>query len=462
MRPPLTGARRTRRPPDADPDALLVRALGTRQLTAAVFNYIVGVGIFGLPALVFAALGTAAPLAYLACAAIMTLVVLVFAAAGSRVSMTGGPYAYVEVALGPLPALLCGALNFLSDVSAIGAVAVLFGTSTASLLGVQGAAWNAALVIATAVAMAVMNIRGIGLGARIVEVSTVAKLLPMGLFVVAGLFFIAPGNLQLPTLPPARDFAGAIGVLIFAFTGIEGALVPSGEVRDPSRTVPRAAIAALVLVTVLYLGIQLVATGLLGAALGQHPDDPLAAAAAVAFGRAGRILMLTATALSAAGWMSGSILAAPRNLFALARDGFLPRRFAHVHPRFRTPDVAIAAYVTLGIALALSGTFVRLAIVSAAASLVVYFLSAAALIVMRRRDVRTSGEPFRLPGGDAVPILACAAIAWVVWQTLGRADLEALGIVVAATVVLYAARAARVRSAGDGRDTDAAPSPERV
>ena len=105
-----------------NPDALLTRALGTRQLAAGIFNYTVGSGIFALPAIAMGMLGPAAPTAYLVCAILIGLVVLCFAEAGSRVAATGGPYAYVEVALGPFVGFLGGALNYVTQLTATAAL----------------------------------------------------------------------------------------------------------------------------------------------------------------------------------------------------------------------------------------------------------------------------------------------------------------------------------------------------
>ena len=246
-------------------------------------------------------------------------------------------------------------------------------------------------------------------------------------------------------MPSAGKVASTAGTLVFAFSGIEGALLPSGEVRDPARTVPRAAMLALACATLLYLAVQQVALGVMGPSLAQDTVAPLASAAAAFAGQAGRTLLLIGATVSMFGWLTGSILAGPRGLFALARDGFLPRQVAAVHPRFRTPHVAIATYAVLALALALSGTFEQLAVVSNLAALGLYFLCAIAVWVLRRRGVRSEGEPFRMHGGATVPVLACLVIAWVVWQTITRREFVAFGVVLAASVVAYALRRRRVR-----------------
>lgn len=434
-------------PAAASPDSLLVRGLGVRQLAATIFNYTVGSGIFVLPALVVAQLGGAAPLAYLLCAVVMGLVVLVFAEAGSRVSATGGPYAYVETALGPLTGFVAGVLLCVNDIAAAGAIAALLAGSVARLLGLTGPVAQGAIVTLLVAGLAAINIRGVRWGARVVEVFTAAKLVPLLFFVLVGVFFVSPANLHLGTLPSAGKLASTAGVLLFAFTGIEAALLPSGEVRDPSRTVPRAAILALGFTTLLYLAVQAVAQGVMGQALAGDTVAPLSTAAGTFAGRVGLTLLLAGASVSMFGWLTGSLLAGPRGLFALGRDGFLPRRVAAVHPRFHTPHVAIMTYAALALGLALSGTFERLAVLSNLAALGLYFLSAIAVWVLRRRGVRGHGEPFRMPGGATIPVLACLVVAWVVSQTIKAPEFAAFGVVLAVAVVVWAVRRRRAGSA---------------
>jgi amino acid transporter len=160
-------------------------------------------------------------------------------------------------------------------------------------------------------------------------------------------------------------------------------------------------------------------------------------------GRSGSALLLAGASISMFGWLTGSILAGPRALFALARDGFLPGPLAAVHPRYRTPHLAIIAYGVLAIAVSLTGTFEQLAVLSNLAALGVYFLGAVAVWRLRTRDVRSDREPFLMPGGPIVPMLACIVIAWIVTQTISMREFVALGGVLALSLVMYAVRSAR-------------------
>jgi amino acid transporter len=431
-----------------DPDRLLVRALGLRQLTAHVFNYTVGSGIFVLPAIAVAQLGSAAPLAYVACALVMACVVMIFMEAGSRITRTGGPYAYVEVGLGPFFGFVTGVLLVVAQVAAGGAIVALLGQTAARLLGLDETPWSAMLTVTLVAVLVWINVRGLRSGARVVEWSTVAKLAPLVFFVAVGVWYIEPDNLRIDAWPAAADVAATSGVLVFAFLGIESALMPTGEVRDAARTVPRAVMLALLAATTLYLAIQLVALGVLGPSLGADTVAPLASAASVFAGDAGATLLLAGATISMLGWVTGAVLAAPRTLFALARDGFLPRRLARVHPGYHTPHVAIVTYGGLVIAISLSGTFAQLAVIANLATFAVFVLGAVAVLALRRRDVRTEVAPLVIPGGPLVPLLTCLLIGWIAWQTASVREGLAFALVCALAVPAYLWRARARHSSG--------------
>src|SRR3954454_7953305 len=250
-------------------DAGLVRAIGARQLTASVINVTIGAGIFVLPAVASSGLGAAAPVAYVFCALLMALIVCCFAAAGSRVSLTGGVYAYVEIAFGPFAGFLAGVLYFLMATFAVASVSSAFAGSVGALLPIAASPPARAMLIALLFAtLAAINVLGVRPGVRLVEVAPVAKRLPLLILVASGLWFVNPEALRWPGMPGPAAIGKTAIVLIFAFAGLEVALVPSGEVRDPARTVPRALFSALAITTTLYVLIQIVAQGLLGPAMG--------------------------------------------------------------------------------------------------------------------------------------------------------------------------------------------------
>jgi amino acid transporter len=422
--------------PVATSERSLVRAIGTWALAAGVINVTVGGGIFRLPADVAAALGPAAPLAYVVCAIAMGLIVLCFAEAGSRVSLTGGPYAYVELAFGPYVGFLTGVLIWLLGTTAVAAVSTVYATNAAKLFPVfEQPTMRAILLIATFATVATVNILGVRQGSRLNGIATVAKLLPLVLLVVCGVFFVQGSNLAITTPPAIGDVMRASIVLIFAFSGVESALVPSGEVKDPARTVPRAVFVAMLAITLLYIAIQLVAQGVLGSALATS-TTPLADAAGVVLGPWGRILLLSAVVVSTFGYLSGMTLAIPRALYAFGRDGFLPAVIASVHPRYRTPHISIAVQTAIACTLAITSAFGPLAIIANVAALLVYFACSLAAWQLRRRDVRAGGIPFRVPGAGVVPVLSCLMIIGLL-SSITLLEWRSLVIVLAVASALF-------------------------
>ena len=393
-----------------------------------------------MPALVAAQLGAASPLAYVICAIAMCLFVTSFAMAGSRVSLTGGLYAYVETAFGRYIGFLAGVLYFLTAILAISGVVGLIGISVGGLIPPLATETGRFMVILFVfLFLATINIRGVRTGARAVEAVTLIKLAPLIIFVIAGIFFIRPEALAWPGWPGSEPLGRSVLQLIFAFVGVEVALVPSGEVKQPARTVPRAIFIALGITTLLYILIQLVALGVLGNDLGKSGDAGLAEAAARFLGNAGRTLMLAGLAISAFGFATSDILSSPRILFAFGRDAFIPKWFAHVHPRFHTPDVAIITYAAIAFTLSFSSTFQRLAILSNMAVLLLYVLCCLAALELNRRDIRSDGTPFKFPGAILAPILAIVVIIWILAHAK-RDEFEVTAACIAAASILYLIR----------------------
>jgi amino acid transporter len=425
----------------------LVRAVGVAGLAASIVNVTIGGGIFRLPALVAASLHAAAPLAFLVCAGAMGLIVVCFAEAGRRVDLTGGPYAYVEVAFGSYPGFLAGVLVWLLGTFAVAAVSTIFADSVGALVPLlAGPLGRAAVLITTFGALGAVNIRGVAQGTRLNAVATAAKLLPLLLLILVGAFAIRPSNLALTEPVSAAAVARASTLLIFAFCGVETALVPSGEIKDVGRTVPRGILLGMVVITAVYLAIQLVAQGVLGSGLAAE-QAPLAAAAGQVFGPWGGTMLLVGAAVSMFGYVSGMTLAVPRALFAFGRDGFLPRVVARVHPEYRTPYVAIAIQSTLVCALAITSGFERLAILANLSVLLLYAACCLAAWELARRDPEVAGATVGTVGGGAaaggagwraavVPLAACAAILWLL-TSITREEWKIACLVLLAASALF-------------------------
>jgi basic amino acid/polyamine antiporter, APA family len=418
---------------DASPDSQLSRVLGTRELTASIVNCTIGAGIFVLPAAVALGLGAAAPVAYVACAALMTLIVLCFAAAGSRVSLTGGLYAYIEVAFGGFAGFAGGVFYWSTACFSVASVATAFAGSLGVIWPALGTGVaRGAVLTALFGGLALVNVRGVKPGIRLVEAITVMKLAPLLVLVVVGAWAVNPTFLRF-TMPSLFAVGQASILLIFAFQGIEVALMPVGEVKDPARSVPRAILVALALTTLIYLAIQAIAQGVLGPELSAYADAPLAEAAGRLLGGMGKALVLAGGTISMFGYVSGDMLGTPRALFALGRDGALPSALARVHPRYRTPALAISVYAAIVAVLSISSSFNQLAVLANVSGLLLYALCVAASYELQRRDVRMAGQPFNLPGGMLIQAAALAGIVWLVSQATKREFVIEAAVLVAAS-----------------------------
>jgi len=398
----------------AERDGGLVRGIGTWALAAAIVNAVVGAGIFSLPAAMAQAAGALAPWAYLLCSVAMAAVVTCFAEAGSRVPTSGGAYGYVEAAFGPLPGFIAGMLIWASSVLACGGIAAAIADALVSPTQFYGLA-RAGVILGVIGVIVAINLRGVRGAARLVTGATAIKLVPLLVFVIAGA--LASGALPATAAAPAShaDFGRAMILALFAFCGMETVLGASGEVSNPARTLPRALAAAMLFVLLLYISIQLVAERLLGADLA-HAASPLAAAAARITPAAGMLLFAGAT-LSMAAWIASDILGAPRLLFAFARDRRLPALFGRLSPGARVPANAVVIHASLAAALALTGHFEGLAVLSSLDSAGIYILGCAAAFVIHRRRLQTAGGSLHLRvlplaalvGVGSMAVLICAA-----------------------------------------------------
>jgi len=409
--------------------------MGPWTLAASIISMIVGAGIFAAPAALAASVGPYAPVAFLACGLAMSMVAICFAEGGSRVPTSGGVYGVIEAAFGPMTGYVAGILLCVGNVLACGGIAAAFGDVIASLLPQQFAAGvRVGVIISFVGGMALVNISGVRHGARLVGATTVIKLFPLVVFIVAGLGAVHPANFHQSQILNAEGVGHAIILAVFAYVGMESSLCASGEVIRPNRTIPRALGIAMASMIVLYVLIQVVAQGILGSALASS-HAPLADA----MGRvhpALRALLLAGTAISMFGWMGSDLLGSPRQIFAFARDGQLPRILGRVHPRTHAPHIAIICYAAIAILLALFGTFAELAVLSALPIVSLYTAGCAASWVLVRRGVALAGPPLNFPFiGTATVISVSSMLAVIAMGT--RQEILALLCLIGGGVLVY-------------------------
>ncbi len=420
-------------------DEGLVRVIGTGALGLGVVNMVVGAGIFVLPGYVAAELGSAAILAYLICSVTVALVFLCFAEVGSRVSRSGGAYAYVEEAFGPFAGFVASILFWFGySALADAAITVIMVDSMTVVFPILGKSIpRAVFIIALLTFLAAVNVRGVNAGVRLYIINTLAKLVPLLLLLGAGLVVMNFENLAIPEWPSAASISAGTILLFFAFTGAECALSASGEIKNPAKTVPLGLLLGLGGLLVLYIGLQTVAQGVLGPELATNTEAPLVAVATEVFGDWGGKMLIAGAVISIYGALSGDMLGGPRVIFASSLDKNLPSFLGKVHPKYKTPYVAIIFFAIVIGVFALSGTFKYLAIVATGSLLLIDLGVSLAVLRLRQRDGLPKDGEFRLPFGPVIPLLSCAIVGWLLLQVPSE-EAVSIAVLVGVCVAIYA------------------------
>lgn len=356
-------------PPAIDPETGLARRLGLFDATMLVMGGIIGAGIFVNPAEV-ARHVSSPPLivaAWLIGGAIALVGAFVYAELAARRPRVGGQYAYIRDAWGPLPAFLYGwALLLVIQSGGMAAVAIIFARHAIELTG--------AGVSETPVAPA------------------------------------APP----PATAPAHDPGGLLAALtpvMFAYGGWQTASFVAAEMRDPRRDLARGLLLGVAGVVLLYAAVAFVCVRALGPEGLAASDTPTSAVMRLAFGEAGGRLIAAGIAISALGFLSQSMLTAPRVYFAMAEDGLFFRAVAKVSPRTRAPVAAILLQGAVACLIAASGAYGQILSYVVSVDFIFFGLTGAALIVFRRRAPRSEG--FRAPLHPWSTLLFVAAC-WII------------------------------------------------
>jgi amino acid transporter len=399
--------------------------MGRWSLTAAIVNGVIGSGIFGLPSAVAALTGAWSPVAVLIAGACVFIVLLCFAEVGSRFDDAGGPYLYAREAFGPIVGFQVGWLllvsRLLACAAALNILVVYLGLLAPSLATPTGRAitMTVAMVVATAI-----NVRGVRMAAWTTNVFTIAKLLPLLLLIALGLPQISSAVFATQAVE-RPDWREAVLLLVFAYGGFESMVIAASETRKPREDTGPALVAAGAIVTVIYCLLQVVIVGVLPDA--GRTTTPVASALREILGTSGATIGSVAVVLSVYGWLTGFTLMMPRVLYSMANHEELPGILGRVHPRFRTPHVAIVANAIVALAMGLYSSFAQAATFAAIARLAVFASTCAALLALKR----AGGPPpaFHLPGGHLV---AVGGVAFSLWLIATRSSTELwilLGIV---------------------------------
>jgi amino acid transporter len=424
--------------PHTNKEEGLKRVIGVAGLSLNIINVTVGAGIFALPAIVGIELGAFSIFAYLFCGIMMAAIMLCYAEIGTRITSSGGSYAYVENVFGDYAGFIVSWLAVFGW-SILGSAALMnvIADSLAVLFPVFLNPWIRGLLYLVLIGFLVLtNIRGAKEGVALIEGITIIKLLPLFGIIIFGISLINADNLHWEHLPSFNTFSNTTLILFFAFAGFETALGVSGEIKNPQRTIPLGILFGGGLVLILYLLLQTVTQGVLGAEIGSVGDAPLAAVAENIVGPLGGTILLIAAAISCFGAVSTDILNTPRVIYAGSTDGLFPKFLSKIHPKFATPYWSISCFAGLIFVFANFGSFKELALLASAAILLIYLLVVLATISLRMKKQENVEKSFKVPGGLVIPIFGIGSIIWLL-TSLSKGEIIATLIFIAVVSGIY-------------------------
>lgn len=383
----------------------LVRRLGLWGLWLLIVNGMIGAGIFGVPAGAERLAGAFSPWVFVLCAFAIAPIMLCFAQLSSAFNATGGPVLYARTAFGPFVGFQIGWAFYIARLTGFAANLNLIVTSIGYFFPDQmGTAVRVGMLLALCAGLTWINLVGVRAAMRSLGVLTVLKLLPLVALAVIGLVGLDRTVLTAVAEPPGlNDLGAAVLLVIYAYVGFESGLVPGGESRNPQRDMPRALLLALGLSTLVYVLVQ-IATQRLVTDLASS-ERPVVEAGEVLLGPIGAVLVLFAIIASVGGNLVGNMFSSPRITYRLGLDGQLPAAFAKVHPRHQTPWNSVIIYGVAAFALAVSGSFVWLAVLSVFTRLLI-FLTCIAAMPRVHAAATDRASLLRLPGGWTIPLLA--------------------------------------------------------
>lgn len=394
----------------AEPGSCLpfIRTIGRWTMTALVINCIIGSGIFGVPSELTRLLGRASPIAMLVAGGAMFVIMACYAEVGSQFTEAGGSYLYTRTAFGRLIGLQAGWFWLLSAIGGGAANATLFVLYLGGLFPqVLHGVWRVVVITLLVGIPAAVNYFGVRKGAGLSTAFTIAKLVPLALLIVAGIVRFSHQAQLIPIAEIVRPGLGpwltACLMLLFSYGGFEDAVVPTGEVRDPRRTLPFALAGGLTACIIVYTLLQFVTVATIGTLVSDHP---VARTADVLIGSSGSVIVTVAVLFSTYGWISAASLDAPRLPVAMAVYGDAPEFLGRLHRRFHTPALATVLFAACVWILAVTGTFLWALSVTAGSMTILYAAVCAALIRLRR--IRPEAPAIRILFGRLVAVVGIA------------------------------------------------------
>jgi amino acid transporter len=398
-------------------------------------NSMIGGGIFILPANVAGLIGPASLPAFVLAGLIVLGIGATLGRLAERCEISGGPYAYVERAFGPMAGFQAGWLFCLARFTAMANLLNGVGLYVGALVPALQRPWpRAAVILTVAAGVTSVNVAGIRQTAHASNLLAVLKVTPLVVVGTAGLLLADPARLLPAGAPPPLAFVRSVLLLLYAFTGFEILTVPAEEALRPRSDMPRALTLTVAVVCAVYL---LVHTAALGALpdLGRE-EAPLASLAGTIFGSGGRLGMTGVAALSMFGCALSALFALTRVLYAMAEAGRVPRLLGRLHPVRRTPAFAALLNGSLAALLAIAAGYAALAVVSSASRLLIFLACCLACLTRegggRLVPLLTAGaiaaSLFGLDLQEAVFGMIAIGVGWLLYLVAGRERLVASGV----------------------------------
>ncbi len=380
-----------------------------------VVNGFIGAGIFGLPSGAAALAGEYSVFIYVICALLMLPVILSFAEVGSYFKGTGGPTKYGTAAFGPFIGFQGGWLYYLARLISFSANSVLL-TDSIGYFFPSLAEGNGRLVTLFVIigVLTLVNIVGSSQSIKSMGLFTIIKFTVLIGLVISGVMMLGPDVIPSfdSDLPIGSDIGAAALLLIYAFVGFEGAVIPAGEAKNPQRDMPLGLILGLSVVVFLYMAIQLVSQAAV-------PDlastkTPLLDASASLFGETGAILLMVGVTTSVIANLISAMFSATRVTYALALDKSFPNWFGVVNEKYLTPANSILFFGIIAFILGAMGSFTFLAAMTVLSRLFLFIMTCASIPVLRPKF--KDQKVFRLKGGYIIPVLGILACLWLMLQ----------------------------------------------
>ncbi len=360
------------------------RVVGKLGATLMSVNGMIGAGIFALPALLYAEVGNFAPWMFLIFGVLYATGILISARLSNMFRSSGGPQLWAQAAFGPFVGFQVGWVLVLAMAAGRAATLYVLVSYLAVIFPVfLDPAWRVATLAILLVALTGLTISGMKNSVGGLAVGTVLKVPPILLLCL--LAFASGGIATEFVLPRFGAFESVALLVYFAFSGANSSAYSAGEFKNPRRDLPITMLASLAVIIVFYMAVQWAYIAA-GAPQSAGDSTPLSAAADSVMGDGGALLLSLAAIFSIATNCLSFYIAGPRVAYAMADRGLLPETFAHVSPRFRTPDRAILLFSAIVSVMLASGAFIFLATVTSLAAQCVTLVYILAFVLLMRRS----------------------------------------------------------------------------